>query len=334
MDHFSCSEASILHTGQDTVDAVLRLRNGTIISRESRIRSTGQELDSGGTGAVGDANGTRKLDEIASSDIVCLKKRGKSVDRVINTVVGGEVGLNFAEDNHGAIGSCSLERTSCRKADSIMEGKTERFVNVFTALAVKDGLKIIAESKEWTTLGNRAISELVPISPAYITYSFVTCSIDAIRARNTFNVSGASKSCEGDSCSSEPEDHCESDRAKVIEKDSRSEEAERIAASFYTLKVDTKISTRQTIDGHAVAVWRRIRPAYAILPTVRPSFAAALASQKGASKHSRLSSESVAAIFVSSFATERPMVLNAVSDCHRNRSSFLTVGHLNNGCKR
>lgn len=152
VDQLSRRKSTIFHTGEDFVDAVLRFRDSTIVSREGSIRTADQELKARGTCAVGDTNSASELDEIAGSDEMLLKKRREGVDRVVDTVVRREVGLDLAEDDHRAISSCALEGSRLGKTDGVVEGETEGLVDVLTALAVEDFLQIVAEREERTAL--------------------------------------------------------------------------------------------------------------------------------------------------------------------------------------
>ena len=152
VDELCRREATVLHTSKDAIDAVLRLRNGSILCREGCVRASGQELETGGTSAVSDTDGSGELDKISGGDKVLLEKRGEGVDRVVDTVVGREVGLDFVEDDHRPVSSSTLQLAALGEADGVVESKTERLVNVFTALAVEDLLKIITEREEWATL--------------------------------------------------------------------------------------------------------------------------------------------------------------------------------------
>lgn len=53
MDQLCGREATVGHAGEDDVDVALRERDGAVRRREGRVRAAGQELQLGGTWAVG-----------------------------------------------------------------------------------------------------------------------------------------------------------------------------------------------------------------------------------------------------------------------------------------
>ncbi len=77
-DELSRREASVLHTGEDHVDGVLRLRHETQGSGMCRVGATSHELKLRGTWAVGNGHCTSELDQIASGDIELLKQWASS----------------------------------------------------------------------------------------------------------------------------------------------------------------------------------------------------------------------------------------------------------------
>lgn len=152
MDELSRREASIVHAGENLVDAVLRLGDKTILGCESCIRTADQELEAGSTGAVGDTDGTSELDEITGSNKMLLEKGRQGVDSFVDTVVRREVGLDLAEDDHRPISSGALELAALRESNGVMEGETESLMDILATLPFKDLLKIVAEREEWAAL--------------------------------------------------------------------------------------------------------------------------------------------------------------------------------------
>jgi hypothetical protein len=113
--------AGVRKAGKDLVNAVLRLRYETIDGGDGVVRAAGHELEAGRARAVGQRNGTRKLDEIASADRRVLSEEGDQVvDAVVDTVVGLKVGLDGREQEHGAVGSTTTVnqiQDSCQFVD-------------------------------------------------------------------------------------------------------------------------------------------------------------------------------------------------------------------------
>ena len=65
-------------------------------------------------GAVGEGDGTSKLDEVSSADRVERKEVEEVVDTVGDTVVGREERFNSREEEHRAVGSsATVEYVRC-----------------------------------------------------------------------------------------------------------------------------------------------------------------------------------------------------------------------------
>ena len=65
------------------------LGDSKIGSWSSSVGTTHKKVKTRSTGAVGDTDCTSELNEISSRDIVVFQERRQSVDRVVDTVVGG-----------------------------------------------------------------------------------------------------------------------------------------------------------------------------------------------------------------------------------------------------
>ena len=58
--------------------------------------------------AVTESDSTSKLDKVTSTDgVVLLHERNQVVDRVVDAVVSGKVGLDGGEEEHGAVSSAT-----------------------------------------------------------------------------------------------------------------------------------------------------------------------------------------------------------------------------------
>lgn len=181
VDELSGCEATVCHTGEDNVDIALRQRDGVVTGGEGSVRATSQELQLGCTRAVRaimlscqsrnlwkcsidvHAKCTGELDQVTSGNKVTSEEWRKGIDGVINTGVGGEVGLDFGEQDHGAISTSAVEGTRDGETDGIMEGQTERLVGVFTTLAFEQvGLQVVHQWEEDTALLRDVISIYQP----------------------------------------------------------------------------------------------------------------------------------------------------------------------------
>lgn len=81
-------------------------------------------------------------------------------NRVINTIIGSEVGLNVCEKNHGTISSSAFESTRLGEANGVVEGQAKGLMDVFAALTVEQRvLQVIAEGEEDAALiGNEVLA--------------------------------------------------------------------------------------------------------------------------------------------------------------------------------
>ena len=99
------------------------------------------------------SDSSRKLDQVTRSDVVAGQERREGIDRVIDTSVLREVDLGVREDDHGSIGTVSDKLARQGEANGVVERQTERFVSVFTALAVEEvGLEIVQKREESAAL--------------------------------------------------------------------------------------------------------------------------------------------------------------------------------------
>ena len=81
------------------------------------------------------------------------KEWREGIDRVVNTSVRGEVGLDLREEDHRAISASTIELAGKGETNSIVEGQTEGLVDVLTALTVeKIRLQVIKEGEEHAAL--------------------------------------------------------------------------------------------------------------------------------------------------------------------------------------
>ena len=153
------------------IDRIERKRHSAVRSSHSSVLASQKELKAGSAGAVGDANGASKLNEVADGDLrVCLDERGLRIDDIVNAAIRMECGLDVGEDDHGAV--CTAARmivngeTSVlnpddipnsgvvlREADRVVESETERLVHLFSALATVEEvlIKVVANREEGTT---------------------------------------------------------------------------------------------------------------------------------------------------------------------------------------
>ena len=129
MDEVSGRESSISHTVKDHGDRVLRLRNGTVISREGSVGTTSQEFESGSTRAVGNTDSTGELNQITGGDVVSLQEGTQSIDGGVNTKVSGEVNFGIGEDDHGTVSAGTLELAREGETNGVVEGQTKNFVS-------------------------------------------------------------------------------------------------------------------------------------------------------------------------------------------------------------
>ena len=143
MDDLVGGEASIGKAREDGVDGVGRSGYGAVLSRGGRVRAPSEELELGCTRAVREADGSTKLDEVASSDVVILKERCEVLDTLGGTVVLGEVGLDVGEEDDRSVSTSTREFTREGEADAVMERQAERLVDFFTTLALEKGLQVI-----------------------------------------------------------------------------------------------------------------------------------------------------------------------------------------------
>ena len=81
------------------------LRDKTIGSSLGSFGATDESVQWGSTGAVGEADGTSKLNQVTGSDVVGGKERSESVDTVRNTEVGMEIGLDVGELDLRTVGT-------------------------------------------------------------------------------------------------------------------------------------------------------------------------------------------------------------------------------------
>jgi hypothetical protein len=100
--------SAISHASEDLVERVLRLGNETVGCGSGSVGTPGQELKTGCTRAVGDADSSSELDEVTGSDVVVSLEEGReSVDTITDTEVGVEIGLDIGEDDWGTISTSS-----------------------------------------------------------------------------------------------------------------------------------------------------------------------------------------------------------------------------------
>lgn len=158
MHNFFGSEASIGETLKDTCNTVGGSRDSSVLRRASRVRTADKELQAGCTRAVRQTERSGELDKIASGDEVAGQERCERVDTIVSPRVLGESGLNREEED-GAVGTSALKLARLREGDTIVEGQTEGFVDILTALAIKEVLlQVIAESKERAALYRKSIT--------------------------------------------------------------------------------------------------------------------------------------------------------------------------------
>lgn len=105
------------------------------------------------------ADSTGELDQITSGNKVASEERREGVDRIVDTSVSSEVGLDLREQDHGPVSTSTVEGTSPGETDGVVESQTERLVSVFTALTLKEiRLQVIEQREEYTALNIEKIA--------------------------------------------------------------------------------------------------------------------------------------------------------------------------------
>ena len=130
-----CEASGIVEPLQDLSDVVLRLRDQTVNGGGSRVGATGTELELRSTlsdeqscqnhdadalkeavrtyRAVADSDRASELDEVTRRDLRELREEGDQVvDRVGDTEVREECGLDGGEDEHRSVSSSTTANKS------------------------------------------------------------------------------------------------------------------------------------------------------------------------------------------------------------------------------
>ena len=93
----------------------------------------------GCTRAVANTNGASELDEVTGGDVPLLNKGCLGIDNVIDTTVCVVGGLSVGECDNRAVCASTAELALAsegrRETDSVMEGQTERLMDLFTTFA-------------------------------------------------------------------------------------------------------------------------------------------------------------------------------------------------------
>ena len=76
------------------------------------------------------------------------QERRERINRIINTRILGECEFYVTEDDHRAVGTVTLEFSRLRRADGIVEGQTEGFMDILTALALEQVLLEVIKQRE------------------------------------------------------------------------------------------------------------------------------------------------------------------------------------------
>lgn len=96
--------------------------------------------------------------QVTSRNVVLSDERLLGIDNLINTTVSVEGGFNGVKCYDGTVSSSTAEftlsREGRREADGVVEGESERLVNLLTTLAtVEKVLLDIIEDREQDTTG-------------------------------------------------------------------------------------------------------------------------------------------------------------------------------------
>jgi len=192
VDEVRGAEAGVRHAVEDHGNRVLGLGDGANLGGDGSVGAASQEAEAGSTRAVGDTDGAGELDKIASSEareFARGQERRESVDGVIDSEVGGEVGLDGVEDNHGTVSTSSGELAALGETDRIVESQTKGLVHIFAANSAEELiLEGISEVKEDAA-------------------GLVGRSVLGVGASNTLEVGSGDDCGEGDKDGGEFEDH-------------------------------------------------------------------------------------------------------------------------------
>jgi len=154
VDDFLGGEASsIVETLQKSGDRLVGLRDQTIRRKLGDVGTTRQELELRSTRALTHSNGTGELNEVTSGDVVVGQDGEQEVDRIDDTDVSEEEGLDGREKERRTISTTATEFAfpgqRGRECNGIVESETECFVNLFTALVVENVVQqVISDGEE------------------------------------------------------------------------------------------------------------------------------------------------------------------------------------------
>ena len=85
------------------------------------------------------------------------QERREGIHRIVDTRILGKCEFYVTEDDHRAVGTVALEFSRLRKPDGIVEGQTEGFVDILTALALEQVLlEVIKQREEHAALKSQA----------------------------------------------------------------------------------------------------------------------------------------------------------------------------------
>ena len=94
-----------------------------------------------------------ELDQVAGSDEMPGEEGLERVDSLVDAVVRGEGRFNVTENDHGTVGSCSLQFSGPGESNGIMECETKSLMDVLAALVFKEILlQIITKGEKYTAL--------------------------------------------------------------------------------------------------------------------------------------------------------------------------------------